>query len=153
MRPASAGRKLARLGCAALSAIAFGAAACGQSGADAPVPVPLDRVACARCGMLVGDLAFAGELRTRSGEVLFYDDPGCLLLHAEERAPEVAAIWFHAHDAERWLSADEVAFSPVGSSPMGYGLAARAPGPGALDRATALAFAREREAERRKDAP
>ena len=152
MPRASAARRLAR---AALAALAAGwlVAAVTCAPAEGPVPVPLDRVSCARCGMLVSDLAFAGELQTRGGEVLFYDDPGCLLLHAEERAPDVAALWFHAHDAERWLSAEEVSFAPIDPTPMGYGLAARARGEGTLDRTAALAFARAREAARRADAP
>lgn len=133
---------------AALAALA--ASACRD---DGPVPVPFDRVACARCGMLVSDARFAGQLHTRSGEVLFYDDPGCLLLHAEERADAVRALWFHAQDAERWIPAEEVAFARTDPTPMGYGLGARARGEGLLDRPAALAWARARDAGRREAAP
>ena len=113
---------------------------------DGPVEVPLDRVACARCGMLVSEIAFAGQLHTREGEVLFYDDPGCLLLDAVERAAQARAHWFHAHGSERWLSAEEVSFTRAEPTPMGYGLAAQPRGEGPLDPAAALALARAREA-------
>jgi hypothetical protein len=125
-------------------------AACAPEG---PLPVPLDRVACARCGMLVGDARFAGQIHTQGGEVLFYDDPGCLPLHAEERRDDLRAHWFHAQDGERWIPGDEAAFAQGEATPMGYGLGARAPGVGPLDRAAALALARAREAARREAAP
>jgi hypothetical protein len=102
--------------------------------------------------MLVSDASFAGELRTEGGEVLFYDDPGCLLLAASERR-DVRAVWFHEHGGERWLSAEEVAFVRSEPTPMGYGLAARPRGQGELDRDAALAYAQARDAARRSSSP
>ena len=147
-------RRIAGLAVAVLATGALAAALyLAPHGSAGPVEVPLDRVACARCGMLVSEIGFAGQLRTRSGEVRFYDDPGCLLLDAEEHADDPSAVWFHAHDAERWLSAAEVGFERTEPTPMGYGLAARAAGEGRLDRAAALAHARAREAARLSERP
>jgi copper chaperone NosL len=116
-----------------------------------PEPVAWDRVACARCQMLVSEPAFAAQLHTEAGEVLYFDDPGCLLLFVDERAPDVHAMYFHHLREDRWLSEEEVGFVPVETTPMGYGL-------GAVDRAApdaigiedALRRAREREAARRR---
>jgi hypothetical protein len=145
---------LLRIGVAALVAGALALAVrLAQRPADGPEEVPYDRVACARCGMLVGEASFAGQLHLHGGEVRFYDDPGCLLLHADELGAEVRAAWFHAHGAERWLSADEVSFAQLEPTPMGYGLAARPAGEGPLSRAEALAQARTRDAARTGGAP
>lgn len=101
-----------------------------------PVEVPLDAAACARCRMLVSDLSFAGQLHTPEGEVRFFDDPGCLLLHLHDLQargeldalePAVARAWVHHLEAERWIPLAEARFVPVPRSPMGYGLGARGP--------------------------
>lgn len=141
-------------GAALLAAVAFGAAIhWAQQAPEGPVAVPLDRVACARCGMLVSEAPFSGQLHTQSGDVLFYDDPGCLLLDAQQRGEQVRAHWFHDAGSERWLSGEEVAFARVDPTPMGYGLAAHPRGEGLLDRGRALDFARARDVERRGAQP
>jgi copper chaperone NosL len=105
-----------------------------------PVEVPWDRVSCAHCRMLVSDPRYAGQLHTPAGEVLFFDDPGCLLLHGAGRE-SARAVFFRDSRAERWLAAAEVGFVRVPETPMGYGFAAvaRDAEPGALSPAEALA--------------
>ena len=105
-----------------------------------PVPVPLDRVRCVRCGMLVSDLGFAGQIHTADGEVLHFDDPGCLLLHAHDQASEDLTLYFHHATEDRWLTGDEVRFAPAEATPMAYGLGAVGEeSAGTLDREAALA--------------
>ncbi len=118
----------------------------GCAPAEGPEPVALDRVACARCRMLVGELRFAAQLRLASGEVLHFDDPGCLLLHRDGSEREA---WLHHSSEERWLGLAEAAFREVRPTPMGYGLGAVAAGSAgaltpeqALDRVRALETAR-----------
>jgi copper chaperone NosL len=124
-----------------------------------PEPVAWDRVACARCRMLVSDPRFAAQLQTSDGRTLFFDDPGCLLtyVHSERlerplpdaEQPAIHAVYFHHVDAERWLSRDEVAFAPVEHTPMGYGLGAREIGAaGTISWESALAHALARSADR-----
>ena len=112
----------------AVAAAAFGALVWGvleaQSPPDGPQPIAWDRVACARCRMLVGDPAFSAQLQIRDGRTLDFDDPGCLLLYVDEERPDVHAIWFHHHGEERWIPRREAGFVRVSDSPMGYGLAA-----------------------------
>ena len=116
-----------------------------QQPSDEPVAVAWDREACAHCHMHVGDAAFAGQIVTDDGRVLFFDDPGCLLAFEAQQKPLEHAVWFHHHAANRWLAKSEVAFVPVARSPMGYGLAAAEVGTaGSLAYATAQARAVKR---------
>jgi copper chaperone NosL len=109
-----------------------------------PVPVAWDRTPCARCHMLVGEPAFAAQLQTRDGEVLDFDDPGCLLLYEHEYRPEVHARWFHHLEEDRWLNGTEAVFVEAGPTPMGYGLGVVAVGEGlSLEEARARVLARE----------
>jgi hypothetical protein len=103
--------------------------------------------------MLVSEASFSGQMHTQNGDVLFYDDPGCLLLDAQQRGEQVRGHWFHDTDSERWLSAEDVAFAQIDPTPMGYGLAAHPRGEGLLDGERALEFARARDAERRGEQP
>jgi copper chaperone NosL len=111
-----------------------------------PVSVAWDQVACARCRMLVSDPRFAAQLHTRSDDVLFFDDPGCLLLWDHEHPQRARAVYFHHLDEERWVEGDAAVFVPASPTPMGYGLGVREkPAPG-LDREAALHAALERDA-------
>jgi hypothetical protein len=101
-----------------------------RSSDDGPVPVVWDKAVCAECRMHVGEPAFAAQLQTADGGVYDFDDPGCLFEYFAEHAPELRAAWFHHHQEDRWLRHDEVAFVPVKTSPMGFGLGAVAAGPG-----------------------
>jgi copper chaperone NosL len=102
-------------------ALLLASLACAPEG---PSDVAWDRTACAHCRMLVSDPRFAAQLLLESGEVLFYDDPGCLLLDRAARAPSARAAWFHDSAGEGWLAESEVAFAPGAETPMGYGYAA-----------------------------
>ena len=46
-----------------------------------PVPVVWDGEVCGHCKMHVGDPRFAAQLQTTAGDVLNFDDPGCLFEH------------------------------------------------------------------------
>ena len=91
---------------------------------DGPTDVAWDRATCAHCGMLVSAPAFAAQLHTTSGDVVTFDDPGCLLRYEHDHAPAVHARWFHHHTEDRWIEGDRVGFVGDPGSPMGYGLAA-----------------------------
>lgn len=122
------------------SLVAF--TACAREG---PADVAWDRVACAHCRMLVSDPHFAAQLQLDDGEVLDFDDPGCLLLGRASLDRPVRAVWFHDSAGEGWLAEREAAFVRVPHTPMGYGFAAvRAGSPGALSAAAVLAAIEER---------
>jgi copper chaperone NosL len=89
-----------------------------------PVPVVWDREVCAHCKMHVGDPRFASQLQTTEGDVLNFDDPGCLLDYLQSHDISVHALYFRNHAEDGWLSDSQVRFLPVEDSPMGYGIRA-----------------------------
>jgi copper chaperone NosL len=114
-------------------------AACGRS--EGPVPVVFDRTPCAHCGMLVSDPRFAAQLHTADGEVLDFDDPGCLFAWRAAHPGEPHGVWYHHVREDRWLGEAEVAFIAVDESPMGFGI-------GAVELGAAGAFGRAEAQER-----
>lgn len=113
----------------AVTALGLGLAAAGallwaQRLPSGPEPVAWDRAACAHCHMHVGDAHFAAQLQTSEGDVLDFDDPGCLFAYLRERHPRLHAVYFHHVREDRWLRRDEVGFVPAARTPMGFGLAA-----------------------------
>ncbi|HMQ22150.1 MAG TPA: hypothetical protein PKE00_06650 [Planctomycetota bacterium] len=100
---------------------------------EGPVAAVWDHEACAFCRMHVGEPAFAAQLQTKDGQVLFFDDPGCLFETLDRDQPLVHALYFRHMQADRWLARDEVAFAQVAITPMGYGI-------GAVERGTAGAL-------------
>jgi copper chaperone NosL len=88
------------------------------------VPIVWDGEVCGHCKMHVGDPRFAAQLQTTGGEVLNFDDPGCLFDYLQSHEVSVHALYFRNHDAGGWLTESEVGFLPVEDSPMGYGIRA-----------------------------
>jgi hypothetical protein len=106
---------------------------------DGPQAIIWDQQACAHCRMLIGEPGYAAQLQTDDGQVLDFDDPGCLLRFVAEQHPHVRQMWFRHAREDRWLRGDAVAFRRVAASPMGWGLAAvGADEPHDLDREQAL---------------
>jgi len=93
-----------------------------------PEAVAWDRAVCAHCHMHVGDPHYAAQLQTSDGDVLNFDDPGCLFLYVQSRHPTVHATYYHDAHTERWWRRDEAGFVPAAHTPMGYGLAATSRG-------------------------
>ena len=90
---------------------------------EGPEPIAWDREACAACRMHVGDPRFAAQLQTTDGQILNYDDPGCLLSDLAARRPQVHALWLHDSTSDRWLTDAQSAFVAAPATPMNYGLA------------------------------
>ena len=142
-RRRSLGAVAAALGVAALALVLWRAAAPPTG----PVEPAWDRVACARCHMLLTDPAYAAQLHTPAGEVLLFDDPGCLLLQRAEQGGAPARVWFHDSAGDGWLAEADVRFVPAPETPMGHGFAAVAAtrAPDGLAAPAALAAIRARE--------
>ncbi len=105
------------LGVAALVGVLWA----GQKPAARPAPVDWDRTTCAHCGMLVSDPAFAGQLHLENGEVLHFDDPGCLLIERATRGRAALAGYLHHRREDAWLELSEAAFVADPATPMGHG--------------------------------
>ena len=143
-------RRIAIAGLAVAAALLFCAVRSTQAPPAGPVAVPWDQVRCARCGMLVSERGFAAQLHMGDGGILHFDDPGCLLLHEHESAPEDARAYFREMHGDAWLSRAEAGFVPAETTPMGYGLGAvERSTAGALSPEAALAHALARERARR----
>ena len=91
---------------------------------EGAVPVVWDGEVCGDCKMHVGDPRFAAQLQTTSGDVLNFDDPGCLFDYLQSHEVSVHALYFRNYDGDGWLIESEVGFLPVEDSPMGYGIRA-----------------------------
>ncbi len=91
---------------------------------EGAVPIVWDGEVCAHCRMHIGDPRFAAQLQTTKGEVLNFDDPGCLFDYVQTHQFSIHALYFRNYDTDGWLSESEVGFLPVEDSPMGYGIRA-----------------------------
>lgn len=91
---------------------------------EGAVPVVWDGEVCGHCKMHVGDPRFAAQLQTSEGEVMNFDDPGCLFDYLQSQDVSIHALYFRNHLADAWLSESEVGFLTVEDSPMGYGIRA-----------------------------
>ena len=56
------------------------------------VPVVWDGEVCGHCKMHVGDPRFAAQLQTPDGDVLNFDDPGCLFDYLQSHDVAVHAL-------------------------------------------------------------
>lgn len=122
--------------------------ACSRGGLG-PMPIAYDKESCAYCHMLIGDPRFAAQLLTEDGDVVNFDDPGCLLRYVAEKHPRPRAIWFRDSRGERWLAAANTGFVRDPKTPMGWGVAAverQTPGALSYDEASALVAHAERSA-------
>ncbi len=91
---------------------------------EGAVPIVWDGEVCAHCKMHVGDPRFAAQVQTTTGDVLNFDDPGCLFDYLQSHEVSVHALYFRNYEEDGWLTESEVAFLPVEDSPMGYGIRA-----------------------------
>lgn len=113
----------------------FAAAAlvsCDSAPLTGPPELRLGRVACAECGMIVGEERCAAAMlvdRDGTRERLIYDDIGCML--DDERESNGGAVierWVHDHGTRAWVRAETAVFliaAPAAvRTPMGSGLVA-----------------------------
>lgn len=91
-----------------------------------PEPVPLDRVECARCRMLISTESGGGQILSAAEEPRFYDDIGCLAADWHDHAAGAHAYVRLA--AGSWVEAAAAVYArPAGArTAMGSGLAAYA---------------------------
>ena len=100
--------------------------------ARSPEPVPVDRVECARCRMLLSSEAGAAQIVSTRDETRFYDDVGCLAADWSERLRRGASAagtstpfvhlrgggWRDARTA--WFARPPAAHTAMGSGLVAY---------------------------------
>ena len=79
---------------------------------EGAVPVVWDGEVCGHCKMHVGDPRFAAQLQTTAGDVLNFDDPGCLFDYLQSHEVSVHALYFRNYDEDGWLTESEAGFPP-----------------------------------------
>lgn len=115
-----------RLRVLALVTAALASSSCAAS-ADGPPQIVVDRTACAHCGMLVSEPAFAAAYRAPAGAARVFDDIDCLLEATKTATdPHRLQFWFHDVRDGRWMTGDEAIFVKAADprTPMGGGLTA-----------------------------
>ncbi len=88
---------------------------------------------CASCKMAVSDQRFASEILSESGEVLKFDDPGCLEDYRRAHPDlKIAAQFVKDYEAGRWLRWEDAVivttglFTPMGSGKVAFRDSSRA---------------------------
>src|SRR5690606_30348883 len=82
----------------------------GCSGDSGPQPIDEAVDVCASCNMSVSDVTVAAELVHRDGEVLKFDQIGCLAVYLiSNDTDEEAYVWsFHS---KKWIRTDQAYFA------------------------------------------
>jgi nitrous oxide reductase accessory protein NosL len=81
--------------------------------ARSPEPVPIDRVECARCRMLISTDTGTAEIVSPGEETRFYDDVGCLAAEWPARAGRGRA--FVRVASGRWIEAGSAFYAQAES--------------------------------------
>ena len=76
--------------------------------------------------MIIQDVRFASAFVTDNGEVLKFDDIGCMSSYLGKHTIQTRHRWVHDFDSQQWADAEKVCFVRAQSieTPMGYGAAA-----------------------------
>jgi nitrous oxide reductase accessory protein NosL len=93
--------------------------------ARSPEPVPVDRVSCAHCGMLVSTESGAGEIVSDREDTRFYDDLACLAADWRSRHDDTARAFVQVTGGG-WSEVSQAFFArPAGAhTAMGSGVVA-----------------------------
>src|SRR5262249_47278150 len=90
-----------------------------------PRTIPVDRVSCSNCGMLISSVANAAEAVFSDSDPRYYDDVGCM---ASDRISmrEPFDLWVEVDGGTGWKRAREAYFARPADArtPMGYGVLA-----------------------------
>jgi len=107
------------------------AAGCGQSEIK-PVEIFSEDM-CGHCRMAISDLRFRSEIILESGEVVKFDDLGCLAAYQSAHPDrKVAAVFVKEYDTKNWLLWGKAVivstgvFTPMGSGEVAFRDSARA---------------------------
>ena len=88
-----------------------------------PEPLPLDRVECARCRMLISTEGGGGEIVSATEDTRFYDDVGCLAADWEAQRGDARA---YVRVGDGWTDVQAASFAQPADArtAMGSGLVA-----------------------------
>lgn len=106
-------------------AIVLSLAACETS--DKPVDPVWGKQACASCGMVVSDRRTAAQIVTATGDRVFFDDAGCMVVWASKHGGAEHA-WVRNADDQSWVDPQTVRWVSGAATPMDFGWEAHSKG-------------------------
>jgi hypothetical protein len=91
------------------------------SGAN-PADVEFGEDKCAECGNVISDSHFAAQYVLHDETAKKFDDPGCLFRALRREMREPLGVFFHEHQGDDWVIADDAWFAhtPETKTPRGY---------------------------------
>jgi copper chaperone NosL len=101
-------------------------AGCARSG-NGPPAIDIDRTACAHCGMLISEPAYAAAYRVPSANSRVFDDIRCLLEAVKRESAPTVRFWFHDAASAVWIDGTDAVFvassrlrTPMGGSVIAF---------------------------------
>lgn len=118
--------KIAIIGAIVVAAIIAVMVALRSSPSGGPVAIEYGRDMCAECRMHLSEKGFAAQVREPSGEVLKYDDIGCLLEAIRKKGGGIPEGWVEDHGSGAWVPLKQAVLVRGGDikTPMNYGVVA-----------------------------
>ena len=114
-------------GAVAVVCLSVALGGCGGRPAAGPPPIRDGAESCAQCRMLISEARYAAASITSTGDVVKFDDVGCLLRYRREHPGDSQQpSWVHEYRSEAWLRFESASFveSQEITTPMGSGLLA-----------------------------
>ncbi len=101
-------------------------AGCGKTDLSQPPKLNYGSDTCAECRMIIQDERFASAVVTAGGEIIKFDDIGCMQIYQQQHAMPGSRAWVHDLESAEWLDAGSAVIerTPDRVTPMGYGIAA-----------------------------
>lgn len=100
-------------------------ASCGKVGAIVPQDIDEEVDICKSCTMMVQDNQFSAQIVTSSGQILKFDDIGCLAMYINDNQPDGQPYVRDFYTSE-WVEVDKASFvfTEDVETPMNYGFLA-----------------------------
>ena len=113
----------------AISVILFSIVSCNYEVDQSPRELNWDRDICVNCLMGMADQKYSVQSINMHGEVLWYDDLGCLIEYMgspdwEKYEGENAISWIGDCETGEWLDVKKAWYRYGDRTPMGYGYGA-----------------------------
>lgn len=109
--------------------------------ATGPVDPVWGKQTCAHCMMLLSDPRPSAQVQLDDGNLLYFDDIGCMVEWLAEGSRGLRGRWVRSVDGRGWNLAELTRFSEGNATPMDYGL---------LPAATGMSFEEAKHAVQRR---
>lgn len=99
---------------------------CNPYRSDLPPRIHFGRDVCDECRMVISEERFAAAFLDSEGNLLKFDEIGCLVLNRMRQAQEPKYIWVHDYETNAWIDGRKAVYvrAETLSTPMARGLVA-----------------------------